>query len=165
MASLPECQGNSSSTSECDKILFDMEYLDIDKVTDDDGECTDVPVAYSFEPVIADLQLNSADSDGSSSSETEPDPDPDSENDRTTGHFWCTCGHCLVMSTRLECLCCREIRHIQYRIPPADGQGSPCIRDNADFAAVCLNRDVLDVSLLLMRDVMADSLTRPIDSR
>ena len=40
-----------------------------------------------------------------------------------------------------------------------------CITEDDDFVVICTNRAVLDVGLLSLHDLRADSLIRPIASR
>ena len=49
---------------------------------------------------------------------------------------------------------------MQHRVP---GRVGACITE--DFVVICTNRAVLDVGLLSLHDLRADSLIRPIASR
>ena len=51
---------------------------------------------------------------------------------------------------------------MQHHVP--DGVGA-CITEDDDFVVTCTNRAVLDVGLLSLHDLRADSLIRPIASR
>ena len=64
----------------------------------------------------------------------------------------CTCGHCMVMSTERESICCNEIEQlVQLLDAIVDGvetESRPeCIIRHAGFREVCLSRVVLTVSL------------------
>jgi len=86
--------------------------------------------------------------------------------DRTSGTCWCQCGNCVPMPSNAECTCCAEIASIQHRRnSQAHSLALGCITENPSFSTVCLDLEVLDVALLLMHDVRAESLTRPIASR
>ena len=49
--------------------------------------------------------------------------------------------------------------------PTALVLASPCEGEDDDFVVICTNRAVLDVGLLSLHDLHADSLIRPIASR
>ena len=51
---------------------------------------------------------------------------------------------------------------MQHRVP---GRVGACITEDDDFVVICTNRAVLDVGLLSLHDLRADSLIRPIASR
>ena len=51
---------------------------------------------------------------------------------------------------------------MRHRVPDRVGA---CITEDDAFVAVCTNRAVLDVGLLSLHDLRADSLIRPIASR
>ena len=54
---------------------------------------------------------------------------------------------------------------MQHRIPTALVLASPSEGEDDDFVVTCTNRAVLDVGLLSLHDLHADSLIRPIASR
>ena len=56
------------------------------------------------------------------------------------------CGHCAIMSTRDECVCCREIVRVVGKVNDLDDPNIPCITDNPGFSPVCLNPWVLQDS-------------------
>lgn len=122
---------------------------------------TNLPEGYAFEPVLAGLQLSQSDTgsdnDSSASSENEP-----AEQERMQNVDWCECGRCAVqtLNSAAECVCCQEIPVISGRILDHDH----CITQNPHFDTICLDIEVLEVSLLSMADVRADSIVRPIPS-
>ena len=154
MASVTE-----QASSDSDNIS--SSYEELRELSEELFVRTASPQGYAFEPVQDSLQLSANSSDTTENSEpSSPEPD---RPDRRQSLFWCNCGNCMLMPTQEVCVCCAEVRQIQHRIP--DGQGPMCIRDNPTYSYVTMDREVLDVSLLLMQDVRASSLTRPIDSR
>ena len=61
----------------------------------------------------------------------------------------CTCGHCSVMSTERESICCKEIEQLAWLLS-SEGESSlesQCITRHVDFTNVCLCRAVLTVAL------------------
>ena len=105
-------------------------------------------------PVTASTADSESESEARDSEATEPE-----------GHrLWCRCGNCIVMPTVRECVCCQEVAAIQYRIP-TESESLTCITRNPSFTTVVLDREVLDVTLLLLKDLRAESLKRPINSR
>lgn len=113
--------------------------------------------AYAFEPSKLDLGYTSDSSNSSTDNDSE-DEQPVAE--RLLNTDWCQCGQCTTMSSITECICCVEITHLQHKI-----QRITCVTENPSFNTVCINQDVLEVALLLMRDIRGESLLRPIDSR
>ena len=74
-----------------------------------------------------------------------PEPDPVSEG-RTGNLEWCSCRNCTTMEREVDCLCCRE------SAAAVAATDASCITGHPSFEAVCLNRDVLRVSLRSHRD-------------
>lgn len=112
------------------------------------------PIAYAFEPVRAEGVL---------APPTEPDLESDDEqerdvSERTGNSRWCLCGACLPMSSDAESVCCQEM-NLDHLMDHS------CITSNLTFRMLCLEREVLEVSMLLLRDVRAETLERPINSR
>ncbi|XP_065900520.1 P2X purinoceptor 7-like isoform X1 [Dysidea avara] len=72
----------------------------------------------------------------------------ETEADRVGNIDWCRCGHCIVMATQRESICCKEIEQINSLL---EGDGLAvrpvCISEHADFSNVCLCRAVLMVTL------------------
>ena len=56
----------------------------------------------------------------------------------------CTCGHCEVMSTSRECICCYEYKEVLAIKNEHDGL--KCVTDHPDFSAVCLNISNLKIA-------------------
>lgn len=112
------------------------------------------PIAYAFEPVRAEGVL---------APPTEPDLESDDERDiseRTGNSRWCLCRACVPMSSDAESVCCQEM-NLDHLITTHHS----CITSNLTFRMLCLEREVLEVSMLLLRDVRAETLERPINSR
>ena len=61
----------------------------------------------------------------------------------------CTCGHCSVMSTERESICCKEIEQLAQLLGSGNESNleSQCITRHVDFTDVCLCRAVLTVAL------------------
>lgn len=110
------------------------------------------PVAYAFEPVREEPIVATFQSDND-----EDETWANNDEDRQGSTQWCMCGACVPMDTQLESVCCQELTLNHLRL----GQ---CITHNQHFKMLCLEREVLDVSLLLMRDIRADTLERPVNS-
>jgi len=124
------------------------------------------PQPYAFEPTSARVNYDDdADSETTGSDDGFQGVDLEAA-DRTSGTFWCQCGNCVPMPSNAECTCCAEIANIQdRRNSQAHSLALVCISENPSFSTVCLDLEVLDVALLLMHDIRAESLTRPIASR
>jgi len=123
------------------------------------------PQPYAFEPTSASVNYHD-DADSETGSDDGFQGVEMEVVDRTSGTCWCQCGNCVPMPSNAECTCCAEIASIQHRRnSQAHSLALGCITENPSFSTVCLDLEVLDVALLLMHDVRAESLTRPIASR
>ncbi|OCT77305.1 hypothetical protein XELAEV_18032505mg [Xenopus laevis] len=68
---------------------------------------------------------------------------PIEENDPLTrvGHInGCTCKNCIVMPTKMESICYREIRNTLSLIP----EGGQCVTQNREFTSRCLKKTEID---------------------
>ena len=65
----------------------------------------------------------------------------------------CACGHCCVMPTQREWICCEEVEEIKELLEDHStlDEQPPCIIQHTDFANVCLCKAVLTVSLHVHR--------------
>ncbi|KAM7314871.1 P2X purinoceptor 7 [Ixodes scapularis] len=52
----------------------------------------------------------------------------------------CSCGHCVVMPTTRECLCCQEVSQVTAKA------GNKCITRHKDFFGAILNPVVLQIA-------------------
>ncbi|KAK3105184.1 hypothetical protein FSP39_019194 [Pinctada imbricata] len=59
--------------------------------------------------------------------------------------FRCDCGNCETMATNEECLCCHEVGPIEEIL---DQSSITCFTQHEGFIGNCLNRYVIQVSLL-----------------
>ena len=152
-------ESSSHSSSTTTKIL-------------DRYSCRTGPVPYGFHPVC-DRRDRSPTVSSSESVDSGPSEFPLSPDDgpRIGTTEWCSCGNCGPMLTSVESLCCQEVAAILHRMPEGSGSAPVavpsrlCVTDANDFAPVCINRAVLEVGLLSMYDLRADSLIQPIASR
>jgi hypothetical protein len=174
MAENMECSNVNSEVSE------QLSNIHLDNVDSNESinEANNFPIPYAFEPILegnistvrpTGTSCVDSETDSVLDQDAEPDYDSEPEQDRRTGTFWCSCGNCAQMTTQTECVCCREVARIQHRIvydkPDGHAIDLQCITNSDRFVTICLDIDVLDVSLLLMKDVVADTLVRPIASR
>lgn len=114
------------------------------------------PIAYAFEPVreVGVLVPPTEPDYGGEIDEGERDV-----SERTGNNRWCLCGVCVPMSTDMESVCCHEMNlgHLIKNIR--------CITSNPTCQMLSLERDVLEVAMLSLRDIRAETLERPINSR
>ena len=64
---------------------------------------------------------------------------------------WCNCGNCVLMPTRKECLCCKEMELLE---PFITNLNLTWFVSHIDFTAVCLNRSVLRTSLAALKEFL-----------
>lgn len=151
----------ASYSSDSD-ILSDQDSVFTEEDVSENNYFDQRPVAYAFEPTVQASQLSGACNNTDDERDSDPDPSAaDSIHDRLHNTSWCTCGHCLVMTTQTECICCQEFNSISPKIP----QDNSCVTQTNSFQNVVINQEVLDITLLMMCDVRAESLIRPIASR
>ena len=65
----------------------------------------------------------------------------------------CTCGHCIVMPTSRECVCCAEIEEVTERMQEGPHEVT-CITEHEGFEPVCLNVWVLQAAYFQYRHTM-----------
>ncbi len=64
-------------------------------------------------------------------------------NDRLGNTNWCTCGRCSHTHSLHESYCCAEHEHITVKL-----DGDRCITNTERFRCLCLDQDVLRISLI-----------------
>ncbi|XP_070570981.1 P2X purinoceptor 7-like [Ptychodera flava] len=111
---------------------------------------------YQFEPVRKQASQPVQNTDSSS----EDDDNSEMSDARLTNTDWCKCGNCGIMSTLQECICCAELS-----LPESRLGDECCISSNESFQTVCLNQDVLDITLIRLHDVRRDNIVYPHDNR
>lgn len=152
-----------------DNAIFSLSEEDIEE-----SELTSdhvMPQAYAFEPVVTKVVLpgdSGSDTSSKELSDSGDSEDPDREPERGPRFrdlSWCECHNCSVgtLNYDWECICCHEISAIQHRIELQEDT-LICITLNHYFSLFCLDVEALDMFLLSMADVKAESLTRPLPS-
>ncbi|KAL1252266.1 hypothetical protein QQF64_020062 [Cirrhinus molitorella] len=72
---------------------------------------------------------------------------------------WCKCGWCTPIPTVSESICCQEA-DLDHAL-----RGHSCITMVRTFNILCREVDVLEVAMLSLKDVRAETLERPVNSR
>ena len=100
---------------------------------------------HSFEPQhgLDERVDEAADSNGGDDASVYDDSEK-----RVGNTVWCSCGMCSAMPTAAECLCCQEVHELAWKL-----QDLLWITQHENFAAVCLNEDVLWTALVSMIDL------------
>ena len=70
-------------------------------------------------------------------------------------YFRCHCGHCNIMPTSGECICCCEVDKVVSKM---EETGASCITEHEGFGAVCLNRWVLQTAYFQYRQQYGNHL-------
>ena len=123
-----------------------------------------MPMAYAFEPIAAGGQtLPDASDSSNEDSEVEYSQQEPGVASRFDDLSWYKCGNCSVatLSREEKCLCCHEISAVQHRIPLEEEELN-CISANVYFPMFCCDVESLDLALLSMAAIKADSFTRSI---
>ncbi|KAJ8027942.1 P2X purinoceptor 7 [Holothuria leucospilota] len=86
------------------------------------------------------------------------EPQQENREDRMQGtETWCTCGHCIVMPSERECLCCHEVSKIDQK--RRKGKVQPiCITQKPGFQSVCLDHDVLETAFYQFNQEYEDDI-------
>ncbi|XP_062609448.1 P2X purinoceptor 7-like [Saccostrea cucullata] len=92
---------------------------------------------YQYEPEFNEEELLAA------SAESSDDLGVNEINERGDNTNWCTCGHCDILPSQRECVCCKEFEHYAENYISSL---CPCISQHSDFDMVCLNRVVLETA-------------------
>ena len=83
------------------------------------------------------------------------------ELDKCWSNCRCTCGHCSIMDTSGECVCCKEIAMVAGKIDALDDPSLVCITDHPGFSPVCLNVWILQASYFQYRQEHGMSASPP----
>ena len=149
----------SFSGSERGENVLDDSQFDSLSSSDDEVEA---PMAYAFEPMREPGATSSEDEASSPESEMSDSASVREDSSRLHALDWCKCGHCVLMPTEKESICCREVDQFMCKVQDLDIE---CVTDNGYFTTLCVDREVLDVAMLQVRDVRGDLLIRPVPSR
>ena len=76
---------------------------------------------------------------------------------------WCGCTKCIPMPYGIECQCCREMDNVQERLMEQEEIG--CITNYDQFAVICLNKDVLYTTLVMINRERGESVRFPLSNR
>ena len=78
----------------------------------------------------------------------------------------CRCDECEVMPTVVENVCCMNNSVINSKLPTLDSSGTcSCITKDEAFPIVCLRKDILEIQLCTIRDLIAEKMQHPVSSR
>ncbi|XP_033115925.1 P2X purinoceptor 7-like [Anneissia japonica] len=75
---------------------------------------------------------------------------------------WCACGQCQLMPTNGECLCCREEDIFTSKM---DENSTCCISKTETFKNACKNKDILEIIMAALKEVVGEDLRDPISNR
>ena len=102
----------------------------------------DFSCGYLGEPEYTEQQAKSIKFRASSSSSD----DDELNSSRLENLHWCTCHHCTVMPTFIECKYCEEFPDLLK-----DKLDDACIRDHKDFDVLYLHNSVLETAFIRHR--------------
>ncbi len=113
-------------------------------------------VPFAFEPEYKEGEYVSDDSSNESDSSN---AQADADEDRLASTDWCECDCCVVMESVPESSCCQESAAVKERLSDlvADHtltDDSVCVTSTERFQTLCLDNDVLRVSLLLIHNAL-----------
>ncbi|XP_033099836.1 P2X purinoceptor 7-like [Anneissia japonica] len=100
-----------------------------------------------------------------SSEENESDDDITVDNslnnDRTDNLDWCQCENCIIMPSRIESVCCLENVDICRKMDDVN----TCIVLKDNYKKLCLDKEVLEVLMSSIKEVVGEDLREPISNR
>jgi len=112
---------------------------------------------YLFEPEYTSDECSDL---SDSSSESEPEVLGAEEGTNPAAMRWCRCGHCTFLGKSKECVCC------WYGVREKKEVTESCITLTERFHSICLDRDILAISLLMIHDTLQKGpLPNPIANR
>ena len=76
---------------------------------------------------------------------------------------WCSCLRCIPMPRGIECQCCREMDAMHERL--VEREEINCITSHDQFSVVCVNKDVLYTSLVMMNRERCEPVRLPLSNR
>ena len=122
-------------------------------------ESTEVKL-YQFEP----LALASSSDEESDLGESDTDVREQTSFMEHLGKMdWCSCAKCIPMPRGIECQYCREMDSVQERLMEQEEIG--CITSHDQFAIVCLNKDVLYTTLVMINRERSEPVRLPLSNR
>ncbi len=109
---------------------------------------------YAFEPENSDVDsLSDNNHDNTDALDTVNDDILGEEHDRIDNTDWCLCQMCTPMSTSFECQCCKDLDKIRNKMTTL-GCEDGCISTSDRFRIICLDEDILKITLLLIHDTL-----------
>ncbi|XP_014678076.1 PREDICTED: uncharacterized protein LOC106817880 [Priapulus caudatus] len=108
----------------------------VDLENDDLEVCEGVVLPYEYEPM---LNCVVGDIDGGVSRLTDDGDEPA----LPPLDEWCSCGHCALMATMKENVCCRQSSNFRKKI---ETMGHKCITEHPGFQSNCLDIYVLEAT-------------------
>ena len=110
--------------------------------------------AYAYEPKYSDTELSRIEEDSSVDRVDQYETERVSDEHRLDSSHWCLCSACEVMPTVIECQCCREFSKIKDKMEliGLDPDVQECITSSDRFDVVCLDKDILHITLLMIHD-------------
>ncbi len=106
---------------------------------------------FMFEPEYSDT--DEAENNFSEQNDSDNDSQVENQADRLGHNDWCECGHCQSMLTAPESVCCRERDRVLQKLNDMAVE-SNCIARTERFQSLCLDGDVLRISLLLIHNAL-----------
>lgn len=125
--------------------------------------------AYAFEPEYSEGEGNSEDDVDLVSENDSVAPNEDDE--RLANTDWCTCGLCITMPSFIECCCCLESDRVRNKFEELIAchkvtNSNSCITTVERFQTLCLDRDVLEISLIMIHNALRKGpVPNPIPNR
>ena len=79
--------------------------------------------------------------------------------------YWCQCGRCQSLDSGPECQCCVETDRVKEKMDTIN-QKEVCISSSDRFSRVCMDQDVIYITLLMIHDALNKGpLPNPVQNR
>ena len=112
---------------------------------------------FLFEPKKQSLDTEDEDA----ISDVSDDDDKQQKEARTSNLLWCKCYRCSIMPTESECICCLEKDAVCQKM----NSDVECITKHNSFFKVCLDKEVLEIIMVSIKEVIGEDLHEPISNR
>ena len=122
---------------------------------DDDDELTNLNEhlkLYNYEPSCQPRKDFISNSENDKDSGVSSDSNQERSSKGNTN--WLACGHCRVMETEIESVCCRDTNEAPHNY----FEGHKCITKSEGFKMVCLSKPVLDTALSVFNHFRGESI-------
>jgi hypothetical protein len=148
-----------------EKVLG-IHVLVLPLVADHVGMAESDPIPFMMDPVYDSDEERESDRDVDEDTDVDEGEEHEDSGAARVGHAdWCRCNDCIAMPTASESKCCSEDRRVQAKMRAIHSEAA-CITRTERFSTLCLDRDVLELTLMTIHDILSRGpLPDPVPNR